>query len=285
MMTAIRNNGREAIRRSSRLAWLGLLVPLVIPGLAHARPASAGTMLALAATGQGATGSLKGHLVWGDDKIPPAKVKVEQGKAPRDPEICAKNQPIMSRALVIDPKTKGVAFGFAFLVRPKGDFAAAVKELVAKEPKVVLDQKNCEFQPYVLPFHKDQTLVIKSSDPTNHNVRFSGFSNPGLNQLVAPQGQLEVKLVADRFPMELHCDIHNWMDGYLMVFDHPFFATTGTDGAFEIKGIPAGDQNLVVWHSTVGYVTMGGVRGMPVKITAGEATDVGQIKIDPAKVK
>ena len=114
----------------------------------------------------------------------------------------------------------------------------------------MLDQKLCEFQPYVLPFHKDQTLVIKSSDPTNHNVRFSGFGNPGINQMIAPKGQLEVKLVPDR-PLELHCDIHTWMKGYLMVFDHPFFTTTAADGAFEISGIPAVDQNLVLWHSTV----------------------------------
>jgi hypothetical protein len=160
-----------------------------------------------------------------------------------------------------------------------------VKALLAREPKVVLDQKNCEFQPYVLAFHKDQTLVIASSDATNHNVRFSGFANPGINQLIASKGQLEVHLVADRVPLELRCDIHNWMDGYLMVFDHPFFTITGPDGEFELKGVPAGDQNLLVRHSTVGYVTTGGGQGMPIKVTAGEVTDVGPLKIDPGKVK
>jgi hypothetical protein len=219
-----------------------VLVPLACSGFAQAAPPAAANVLALGAVGQGTTGSIKGQLVWGDDKVPPVKVKVEAGKAPRDPEICAKNTAIMSRELVVDPKTKGVSFAFAYLVRPKGDFAEAVKQLVAKEPKVVLDQKNCEFHPYVLPFHRDQTLLIKSSDATNHNVRFSGFANPGINQLIAAQGQLEVKLVADRLPLELRCDIHNWMDGYLMVFDHPFFTTTGTDGAFELKGIPGGSS-------------------------------------------
>ena len=70
-----------------------------------------------------------------------------------------------------------------------------------------------------------------------------------------------------------------------MVFDHPFFAVTGPDGSFEIKGVPAGDQNVVVWQEKVGYVTPGTGRGMPVKVAAGEVTDVGEIKIDPAKVK
>jgi hypothetical protein len=249
--------------------------------LAAAAPPAASVALASGAVGQSGTGSIKGQLVWGGETIPPVEVKVEKGKAPRDPEICAKDQPIMSRKLVIDEKTKGVASGFAYLVRPTGDFAATVKALLEREPKVVLDQKSCEFQPYVLPFHKDQTLVIKSSDATNHNVRFSGFANAGINKLVGPRGELEVKLVADRFPMELRCDLHNWMDGYLMVFDHPFFATTGSDGAFEIKAVPPGDQHLVVWHSTVGYVTTGGARGIAIKIGAGDVTDVGPIKLVP----
>ena len=71
-----------------------------------------------------------------------------------------------------------------------------------------------------------------------------------------------------------------------MVFDHPFFAVTDGDGSFEIKGVPAGDQNLVIWQETVGYVTAGARQGHARRRSRpGEATDVGEIKLDPAKVK
>ena len=249
-----------------------------------AAPPSGG-VLAAALVAQAQTGTIKGRLVWGDENVPPPKVLIEKGKSEKDPDVCAKDETIYSRDLVIDPKSKGVAFAFAYLVRPKGDSSAAVKELVAKTPKVNLDQKGCEFQPYALPFHQDQALLIKSSDPKGHNVRYSGFKNAGINQTIKPNGELEVKLVADRVPMELHCDIHPWMKGYLMVFDHPYFTTTGSDGSFEITGIPAGEQNLVVWQNKVGYVTQGLARGMAVTVRAGEVTDVGEIKLDPAKVK
>jgi len=275
---------RFALDRSKNLVWLSWAVLLIFPHPAAASPPATG-LLATCLVGQAQTGTIKGRLVWGDEKTPPAKVLVEKGKSDKDPDICAKDDPIMSRELVVDPKNKGVAYGFAYLVLPTGDFAQAARDLVGKQPKVVLDQKSCEFQPYVLPLHKDQTLVIKSSDPKNHNVRFGGFSNSGINQVVAPLGQLEVKLVPERHPLELHCDIHSWMKGYLMVFDHPFFTTTGTDGAFEIKGVPAGDQKLVVWQEKVGYVTSGGGKGMAVTVRAGEVTDVGVITLDTAKVK
>ena len=164
---------------------------------------------------------------------------------------------------MVDPKTKGVAYGFAYLVKPKGANPEAVKALLAKQPKVELDQKNCEFLPYVLAIHQDQTLVIKSSDPVNHNVRYAAFTNAAFNQILAPKGELEVKLVAERRPIVVACDIHSWMKAYLMVFDHPFFAVTGEDGSFEIKGVPAGEQNLVVWQEKVGYVNPEKAKGIP----------------------
>jgi hypothetical protein len=243
--------------------------------------------LAAGLAGQGPFGTIKGRLVWGGDvaTIPPVKVLAEVGKATKDPNVCARDKPILSREMNVDPKTKGVSFAFAYLTRPKGANPDAVKQLVAEHPKVELDQQNCEFQPYVLPMHQNQTLLVKSSDPTNHNVRLTPFTNPGVNQNLAPQGQLELKLVAERLPIRVACDIHPWMHAWIMVFDHPFYAVTGKDGSFEIKGVPAGTENLVVWHENIGFVTPGFGRGMPVTITAGAVTDVGEIQLDPAKVK
>ena len=32
---------------------------------------------------------------------------------------------------------------------------------------------------------------MKSSDPVGHNVRMTGFVNPGMNQVIAANGQLD----------------------------------------------------------------------------------------------
>ena len=110
--------------------------------------------------------------------------------------------------------------------------------------------------PYLTPMHQDQKLVVKANDPgINHNVRLNAFANPGLNQNVAAGGQLELKLVAERLPIKLNCDIHPWMKSYVMVFDHPFFTTTAKDGEFRDRRVPAGTQNLVIWQENVGYAS------------------------------
>jgi hypothetical protein len=258
---------------------LGALIALGLSTASRAAVSPAG-LLATSALGQSGTGTIKGRLVWGGSEIPATKVLEAQGQAAKDPEICAKDAPIKSKELVVDPKTKGVSYGFIYLVRPKGNSADAAKALVKETPEVVLDQKNCEFLPYSTAMHQDQKLVVKSSDPVNHNVRFAAFNN-NFNQVLAPNGQMELKLVPERRPIVLACDIHPWMKGYLMVFDHPFFAVTGKDGSFEIKGVPAGSQNLVGWQETVGYVTSGGARGMAVDVKPGGVTDVGEIVLKP----
>jgi hypothetical protein len=265
------------------LLCLGLALTLMTAGRVSAATLPSAT-LGASLLGQGEYGTITGRLVWGGDEAPAPKVLEPLGKASKDPNVCAKNAAILDRAVIVDPKTNGVAYGLAYLVRPKGSNPEAVKELLAKHPQAVLDQKNCEFEPFVLPMHQDQTLLIKTSDPViSHNVRMSAFTNPGANQTLVPGGKLQLKLVPERRPISMACDIHPWMKSWVLVCDHPFFATTAADGSFEIKGVPAGPQKLILWHANAGYVTPGAGAGTPVEVKAGKVMDIGEIKLDPIK--
>ncbi|MBX6314702.1 MAG: hypothetical protein IRY99_17575 [Isosphaeraceae bacterium] len=233
---------------------------------------------------EGQFGTIKGRLVWGGSEAPKPEVLIKQGdKEVKDANVCAATT-LYRQDLVVDPQTKGVANGFAYIARPKGSNPKAVSNLLAEKPKVEIDQKNCEYIPHSIAAHKDQTFVFKSSDPIGHNIHYTGFSN-SKNFALVPNGQAEEKLVAEPRPIPLKCDIHPWMSGTIMVFDHTFFDVTDKDGSFEIKGVPAGKQNLIVWQEKVGYVTPGASRGMEVDVKPGQVTDVGTIVLDPAKVK
>jgi plastocyanin len=250
-----------------------LLVPLLAIAMLLAGPTRAQAQ-------GGNYGTIKGRLVWGGKDIPQMP-KIEPTK---DTNVCGAKEPIYNRDLPVS-ENKGVANAFAYLVRPSGKNPDAEKALLDKKTEVDLDQKNCQFVPYSTAIHQGQMLVFKSSDPINHNIRYSAFKNAPFNQILPPNGEAKVKLVAENRPLPLACDIHPWMKGYIMVFDHPFFAVTKEDGTFEIPGVPAGTQNLVIWQGLTGYVTQGAARGMPIKVEAGKTTDVGDIKLDPAKVK
>jgi hypothetical protein len=51
------------------------------------------------------------------------------------------------------------------------------------------------------------------------------------------------------------CDVHPWMNAYIGVFTHPFFAVTGPDGKFSISGLEPGTYELTAWHEKLGTQT------------------------------
>ena len=48
------------------------------------------------------------------------------------------------------------------------------------------------------------------------------------------------------------CNVHPWMRSYIGVVSHPFFAVTGDDGSFTIKGLPPGTYTVETWHEKYG---------------------------------
>ena len=55
--------------------------------------------------------------------------------------------------------------------------------------------------------------------------------------------------------MKLKCDSHGWMQGYVVVGDNPYHATSGADGRFTIEGAPVGTYELQAWHELYGIKT------------------------------
>lgn len=229
------------------------------------------------------TGSIKGKIVLGGAAPTIAAVVKKGDSAVKDAAVCAIEE-IPNEGLV--SKDGAVANVVVYLNSPSAKNAEMEKAIIAKAAQVEIDQKNCKFIPHVSAIHAKQQLVFKSSDSVNHNVRYSAFSNPPFNQILAPNAKtMPLKLVPERRPLPLACDIHPWMKGYLMVFNHPFFFVTGADGSFEIKGIPAGKHKFVAWQESAGYVTSGAAAGQEIEVKADGVTDLGEIKIDVAKLK
>jgi hypothetical protein len=256
---------KVGVRRLAALAASTLLA--IAPAIQAGSPAEPAQ--------SAATGTIKGRLVWAAGPIPVQKVEAAAAK-----DAFCKAKPIVNKDIVVDPETKGVANAYAYLVKPSGDYSATEKALIAKTPAVVVDQVGCEYVPYSTVVHKDQKLTFKSTDPVGHNVDFKPFDNPKINPMLPPNGKVDYKIQkAEKRPTVAVCSIHPWMKGYVLIVDHPFAVVTNPDGSFEIPGVPAGEQHLILWQSTRGYVTEGGNKGMTVVVKSGETTDVGEIKM------
>jgi hypothetical protein len=138
------------------------------------------------------------------------------------------------------------------------------------------------FVPHVLGLREGQDLVAKNSAPVAHNIHWTGhpFKNPGGNVIVPAEKQHIIKdLKEQKLPVNIACDIHPWMKGYVGVFNHPYFAVTDADGKFEIKLAPAGKCRLMVWQEAIGYRNgEKGKDGEAITIKGG-TTDLGKLGI------
>jgi plastocyanin len=120
----------------------------------------------------------------------------------------------------------------------------------------VLDQKGCRYHPHVFAVRVNQPLEIVNSDPTLHNVHAVPKNNQEFNTGQPIQGmKTSHTFTAPEVMVPFKCDVHGWMNAYAAVVNHPYHAVTGTDGTFELKGLPPGPYTVEAWHEKLGATT------------------------------
>jgi plastocyanin len=123
---------------------------------------------------------------------------------------------------------------------------------VATTPAII-DQQSCMYRPHVLGVMARQNIQISNSDPTNHNIHAMPQINAEWNDTQSTGAA--PKLVSFSKPevmIPVKCNVHPWMRAYIGVVSHPFFAVTGDDGSFTIKGLPPGTYTIQTWHEKYG---------------------------------
>ncbi len=124
-------------------------------------------------------------------------------------------------------------------------------------PSPVIDQKGCQYLPHVIGVVAGQDVIIKNSDSIAHNIHALPKKSQEFNFAQTKAGEETKKSFSSaEVPVKVKCDIHGWMGCVVGVFNHPFFAVTGEDGSFEIKGLPAGKYKLEVYHEKFGTQTV-----------------------------
>ena len=114
---------------------------------------------------------------------------------------------------------------------------------------VALNQSGCRYHPHVLGVMAGQTIKIVNGDPTTHNIHPTPKDNREWNESQAPQAApLEKTFAREEIMLPVKCNQHPWMRMFVNVVKNPFYAVTGPDGKFEIKGLPPGDYTIAFVH-------------------------------------
>jgi plastocyanin len=111
----------------------------------------------------------------------------------------------------------------------------------------VMDQRNETFVPHLLAVMTGTTVDFPNSDRFYHNV-FS-HSKPARFDLGRYSAGRSRSIRFDRPGIvRVFCDIHSHMSAFILVFSHPYFAVTDTQGRYHIGNVPPGSYGLIAWN-------------------------------------
>jgi plastocyanin len=205
--------------------------------------ASAALGAAIGVVAEAAAGTITGTAVY-DGKVPnlkPLSVSAEP--------ICAKKHPtVPNEALVL-----GAGNGMANVVVRVVSGLPAGKTWPAPTTPVTMDQVGCQYVPHVMGIMVGQPFKVLNSDGILHNVHALPKVNRPFNMAMPPTRKEATETFAKEEGMfVIKCDVHPWMQSFIGVFSHPFFAVTGGDGKFTIANLPAGTYEVEAWHEKLG---------------------------------
>ena len=185
--------------------------------------------------------------------------KVEfKGKAPVEPRINMNADPVCKKA------HPGPVYAEDVVVNKNHTLKNVLiyiksgldeKSYPAPKAPELFDQKGCEYHPHVLGIMVGQELEVKNSDPTLHNVHSLSKLNPQFNRAQPMKNMVMTEKFEKPETFKVKCEVHPWMNAYIGVFSNPFYAVTGDDGTFTLKGVPPGEYVVEAWQEKYGAQT------------------------------
>ncbi len=134
--------------------------------------------------------------------------------------------------------------------RPVEDFAVVLESarpLTASKARTTILQQDREFNPYLSIVQTGTAVEFPNLDPFKHHVY--SFSQPKIFEIKLYAGKPAKPVVFDKpGVVALGCNVHDWMEAYVLVVDTPYFAKTSADGRARIADVPVGRYRLRLWH-------------------------------------
>jgi len=121
---------------------------------------------------------------------------------------------------------------------------------------VTIDQQGCKYHPHVLGVMTGQNIDIKNDDQTTHNIHPTPAANREWNESQPPNAApIEKSFAREEIMLPVKCNQHPWMRMYINVVKSPFYAVTGPDGKYDIKGLPPGTYTIAFVQEKLGEQT------------------------------
>jgi plastocyanin len=112
--------------------------------------------------------------------------------------------------------------------------------------KAKMDQNHKAFVPSVLPVVQGTSVEFRNSDSVQHNVFGVGADQFNLGTYGTGAGSEHTFNKLGE--VDILCNVHPEMQGFILVLQNPYFAQPDHSGKFHITGVPAGDYVVIAWY-------------------------------------
>lgn len=129
-------------------------------------------------------------------------------------------------------------------------FIEKVEGKVFEPPKkhAIMDQKNLEFLPHVLPILAGTTVDFLNSDDVLHNVFSPDYPGGKFNLGTWAKGIIKSYTFSTPGVATILCNVHPEMEAFIIALKTPYYAVSDKEGNYTIKDVPAGKYTVKVWH-------------------------------------
>ena len=192
-------------------------------------------------------GTINGSIAFGGDTPEPTVLQMAA-----DPYCLTAHagQDVVAQRLVVNENST-LRYVFVYVKEGLED-----KSFVSPGGNVELSQEGCMYNPHMIGLQVGQGISIVNNDDTLHNINAQPENNSPFNYAQTFKGMTnDVAFTGVEVLIPVKCDVHPWMQAYIGVLPHPYFAVTGEDGSFTIGNLPAGDYVIAAWHETQGEQT------------------------------
>jgi len=131
-------------------------------------------------------------------------------------------------------------------------------------------QKDKTFTPHVLPIRVGTSVDFPNFDPIFHNA-FSNYNGELFDVGLYPPGTSPRRRFSRAGIVRVFCNIHATMSAVIVVLNTPYFASTRTNGSFQLDDVPPGDYTLHVFHERATQATLDSL-SRRVTVTEGSIT-------------
>jgi|GEM_PF-1076004 len=126
------------------------------------------------------------------------------------------------------------------------EFHSTSPILPSTEKSATMDQVEQQFTPHILAIEKGTVVNFPNSDNIKHHIY--SFSKAKSFEQGLYQGMQATPILFDKHGIvDLGCNIHDWMLGYIYVANSRYFAKTNELGKV-VLSIPISIDSVSIWH-------------------------------------